>query len=152
MAPRSPHPACQVPGAMKALLALGESTHGQGVPDRTLHLMHLRASQINGCELCIVLHTKEMTDDGDGDRIDAVAGWYQSDDFTPAERAALALTEAVTRLADRGHDAVSDELWAEVNAHYDEQAVAALLVSIASINVWNRLNAATHQDMSAFAA
>ena len=152
MAPRSTHPARLVPGAMPALLALGQSTHDQGVPSGTLHLVHLRASQINGCELCLELHAKELADEGDAARIDAVAGWFQSEEFTPAERTALALTEAVTRLADHGHDAVSDDLWAEVNRHYDERAVAALLVSIASVNVWNRLNAATHQDMSAFAA
>ena len=151
MEPRMKHPARQVPGAMQALLALGATAHDQGVPSSTLHLVHLRASQINGCELCIELHSKELADEGDAGRIALVADWRDSDAFTEDERVALALAEAVTRLADNP-DPVPDDLWAEATSRYDEKALSALLVSIASVNVWNRLNAATKQDMSAFHA
>jgi alkylhydroperoxidase family enzyme len=75
-------------------------------------------------------------------RVPAVAGWRDATYFSDAERAALALTEATTRLADRG-DAVPDSIWAEAAKHYGEQQLAALVIAIASINTWNRLNTAT---------
>ena len=91
------------------------------------------------------MHAKALKEAGESDdRIFTAAAWRDTPYFTDAERAALALTEALTRIADRG-DPVSDELWDEVARHYDEKALAALLLEIAGINVWNRLNAAVRQ-------
>jgi AhpD family alkylhydroperoxidase len=151
MEARMKHPAMTVPGAMQALIALGASVKKAGVPPRTLDLVHLRASQINGCSLCVEMHSTELKQAGEPDeRIYTVAAWREAPYFSDAERAALELAEAVTRLSDRP-DAVPDELWDEVRRHYDEDQVAALLVAIASVNVWNRLNAATRQVAGSFA-
>ena len=145
MPARMKNPAMIVPDAMAALQALGKAAERSGVPARTLDLVHLRASQINGCSVCVDMHSREMRAAGEPDeRIFMVAAWREAPYFTDAERAALALTEAVTRLADRP-DAVSDEIWEDAARHYDEQALAGLVLAIASINVWNRLNAATRQ-------
>lgn len=145
MEARMTNPVKLVPDAMKALLALGASVRDAGVPARTLELMHLRASQINGCGLCVDMHARDLKRAGESDeRLFAVAAWRESPYFTDAERAALALTESVTRLADRP-EAVSDEVWAEAARHYDEQGLAALTIAIGAINVWNRLNATTRQ-------
>jgi AhpD family alkylhydroperoxidase len=145
------HPAMTLPGAMQALIALGTAAKKAGVPPRTLDLVHLRASQINGCSLCVEMHSRELKDAGEPDeRIYTVAAWREAPYFSDAERAALALAEAVTRLSDRP-DAVPDEMWEEVSQHYPEEQIAALLVAIASVNVWNRLNAATRQVAGSFA-
>jgi AhpD family alkylhydroperoxidase len=142
---RMNHPAMILPGAMEALLALGKSERKGGVPARTLDLIHLRASQINGCSVCVDMHSRELRNAGETDeRLFAVAAWRDTPYFTDAERAALALTEAVTRISDR-EDPVPDEIWQEVAKHYDESALAALIIAIANINVWNRLNVATRQ-------
>ena len=145
MQPRMQQPAVMVPAAMQALMALHAASTSGGVARTTSTLIHLRASQINGCSYCVDMHARELHHAGESDqRIWAVAAWRDATFFTDAERAALALTEAVTRLADR-EDAVSDALWAEVAAHYDEAGIASLLLSIAGVNVWNRLNVATRQ-------
>jgi AhpD family alkylhydroperoxidase len=145
------HPAMTLPGAMPALIALATSATKAGVPKTTIDLAHLRASQINGCSVCVELHARDLQKAGESDeRIFAVAAWREAPYFSEAERAALALAEAVTRLSDRP-DPVPDDLWAEVTKHYAEQEVAALLVSIATVNVWNRLNAATKQVAGSFA-
>jgi AhpD family alkylhydroperoxidase len=139
------NPAMIVPEAMQALHALAASTTNGGVPPRTLDLMHLRASQINGCSVCVEMHARDLKRGGETDeRLFAVAAWRDAPYFTDAERAALALTEATTRLADRA-EAVPDEIWKEAARHYDEPSLAALVLSIAVINVWNRLNVATRQ-------
>jgi AhpD family alkylhydroperoxidase len=130
---------------MKALHALGEAATADGLPVVTRYLVHLRASQINGCSVCVDMHARELQDAGeDIKRIFAVAAWRETPWFTEAERAALALTEELTRIADKP-EAVSDAVWAEAERHYDEAALAALLLHIAQINVWNRLNAAVRQ-------
>jgi AhpD family alkylhydroperoxidase len=145
MQPRMKNPAMVVPGAMQALLALGASAEKGGVPSRTLGLVHLRASQINGCSLCVDMHPRMLKKAGETDeRLFALAAWRDAPYFTDAERAALALAEAITRLSDRA-DPVPDEIFAEAARHYDERALAALIVSIATVNVWNRLNASTRQ-------
>jgi len=143
--PRIANPALAVPGAMDALMAMNKAISRVGISERMLELMHLRASQINGCGVCAVQHPKIARKLGEtDDRIFAVAAWRDAPFFTDAERAALALTEAVTRVADTA-DPVPDNLWAEAARHYDEQELAALVLSIAAINVWNRLNVATRQ-------
>ena len=143
--PRIANPAFAVPGAMDALAAMNKAISRVGVSERMLELMHLRASQINGCGVCAVQHPKIARKLGEtDDRIFAVTAWRDAPFFTDAERAALALTEAVTRLADTA-DPVPDDVWDEAAAHYDEQELAALVLSIATVNVWNRLNVATRQ-------
>jgi AhpD family alkylhydroperoxidase len=134
-----------VPDAVQALHALGKSAEKGGVPSRTIGLVHLRASQINGCSVCVDMHSRYLSKGGETDeRLFAVAAWRDAPYFTDAERAALALTEAVTRLSDR-MDPVPDEIWNEAARHYDEPALAALIIGIATVNVWNRLNVATRQ-------
>src|SRR5262245_14563807 len=145
MRARMSNPAMIVPQAMQALLELSKSTEKHGVPHSTIGLVQVRASQINGCSVCLDMHARELTRAGETlERLVAVAAWRDAPFFTEAERAALALTEAVTRLSDRT-DAVPDEIWNEAARHYDEQALAALLLAISVINVWNRLNVATRQ-------
>jgi AhpD family alkylhydroperoxidase len=134
-----------VPDALQALHALGKSAEKGGVPSRTIGLVHLRASQINGCSVCVDMHPRYLSKAGETDqRLFAVVAWRDAPYFTDAERAALALTEAVTRLSDRT-DPVPDEIWNEAARHYDEPALAALIIAIATVNVWNRLNVATRQ-------
>ena len=145
MQSRMQNPARLVPEAMHALLALGRSAQKSGIPSRTLELVHLRASQINGCSFCVDMHARDLKKAGETDeRIFAVAAWHDSPYFTEVERAALALTEAVTRLSDRTN-AVPDEIWADAARHYEEPALASLVLSIATVNLWNRLNVATRQ-------
>ncbi len=142
---RIENPAMTVPGAMQALQKLGKAAKSCGVPQTTLYLVVLRASQINGCSICADMHSRELRAVGEREeRIFTLAAWRETPYFTDAERAALALTEAATRLADRP-DAVPDEVWEEATRHYDEQELAGLVLSIASINAWNRLNAVTKQ-------
>ena len=142
---RIKHPAYALPGVMDALQSLGGAVAKSGVPPRLVELLSLRASQINGCSVCIDGHPRIARKLGEtDDRLFAVAAWRDAPYFTAAERAALALTEAVTRLADRP-DPVPDEIWEEAARHYDETALAGLVLAIAGINVWNRLNVATRQ-------
>lgn len=137
------------PDALKALYALNMATEKGGVPCQTLDLVQLRVSQINGCSVCVDMHSRKMKKAGENDeRLFAVAAWRDAPYFTDAERAALALAEAVTRLSDRP-DPVPDDIWNEAARHYDEQGLASLLLSISAINVWNRLNVATRQVASA---
>ena len=149
MEPRMNHPVAVLPDALKALVALSNSARG-AVPEQTANLIALRASQINGCGICVELHSHDVKKAGDTDeRLFAVAAWRDSPYFTDAERAALALTEAATRLSDRA-DPVPDAIWAEAARHYDERALASLVVSIAAINAWNRLNVTTRQLTGSF--
>jgi AhpD family alkylhydroperoxidase len=142
---RMSNPVMVIPQAMQALYALGASAEKGGLPLRTIKLVHLRASQINGCSVCVDMHARELRNVGETDeRVFAVAAWRDAPYFTDAERAALALTESVTRLSDRP-DPVPDEVWRDAAQYYDERALSALILSIALINVWNRLNVATRQ-------
>jgi AhpD family alkylhydroperoxidase len=145
MEARMKHPASVAPGAMKALQALAASASDSGLQPALIELVNLRASQINGCSVCVILHTGDLRKLGESDdRIAAVGAWRETPYFDDAERAALALTESVTRLADRA-DPVPDSIWQDAAANYDETQVAGLLLAIGGINVWNRLNAATRQ-------
>jgi len=142
---RMKNPAMTLPGAMEALMALGKAVEGGGVSRVTLELCNLRASQINGCAVCLDMHSRALKKLGERDeKLFAVAAWREAPYFSAAERAALALTEAETRLADRG-DAVPDSVWQEATRHFEEKALSALVLSIGAINLWNRLNAATRQ-------
>lgn len=146
MQARMKNPALMVPEAMTALQALGASIHQGPLSSKTLELIHLRASQINGCSVCVDGHVRIARKAGETDeRLFAVAAWRDAPYFNEPERAALALTEALTRLSDRA-DPVPDDVWDEAARNYDESELAYLLLAIAGINVWNRLNVATRQQ------
>jgi AhpD family alkylhydroperoxidase len=150
MEARMTHPVFLVPAALKALRAYSQCAEGLGVPAETLEMIHLRASQINGCSVCVQLHSTNLKKEGMSDeRLFGVAAWRDATYFSDAERAALELTETLTRIADRG-DPVPDQVWSEAARHYDERGLSALLFAITSINVWNRLNAATRQVAGAW--
>lgn len=142
---RMSQPAFAIPGAMDALQALGGALGAAGLEPATRELVNIRASQINGCGVCSVQHPRDARRLGvEDDKIAAVAGWRDAPYFDEAECAALALTEAVTRLADRG-EAVPDDIWERAAEQFDEAGLAALVLSIATVNLWNRLNVATRQ-------
>ena len=146
MQARMNNPALLNPDAMKALGALNEAAKKGNIPVTFHELLCLRASQINGCSVCIDGHWRIAKKAGETDeRLFAVAAWRDTPYFTAAERAALALTEAMTRLSDR-EDPVPDKIWDELIRHYDEADIASLLLTISTINVWNRLNIATKQQ------
>ena len=147
MQARMSNPAMILPGAMQALQS---ATEKGGVPSRTLGLVHLRVSQINGCSACVDSGARYAKKAGESEeRLFAVGAWRDAPYFTDAERAALALTEAVTRIGDRP-DPVPDEIWDEAARHYDEPALAALILSIATTNVFDRLNVITRQVAGAW--
>lgn len=140
MGSRMKNPALVLPGALPPIQELIKVVHSAGVPQQTLGLVHLRASQINGCSFCVDMGVRDGKKAGETDeRLALVAAWREAPYFTDAERAALALTEEVTRLADRA-EAVSDELWEEVSKHYNEEQRAGLILWIATTNLFNRIN------------
>ena len=135
MQARMQNPALVLPEAMAALQALGAAIEKAGLPAATLSLVEARASQINGCGVCLVGHCRIMKRNGeDLDRVISLPGWRHSPYYTDAERAALELTEALTRLADTS-DPVPDAVWKEAARHYDEPKMAALILAISQINV-----------------
>jgi len=143
------NPLFVLPDTLQALLALDKASDKQ-LPFVTRKLVHLRASQINGCSVCVDMHARELKKAEQSDqRIFAVAAWRETPFFNDAERAALALTEAVTRLADKP-DAVPDDVWNEAAKHYDEEALSALILQIGLINVFNRVNASVRQMVGAW--
>lgn len=128
------------PGAYPVVLGL-EKYCVKNVDSTVLELIKLRASVINGCAYCVDMHSHDALSKGETtERLFQVAAWHDAACFTDRERAALALTDQVTRIADGG---VSDEVWAEVRAHWSEEETANLIMAIATINVWNRMNVAT---------
>src|SRR5258705_1109046 len=138
--PRIPNIAGTVPEALQAMLALNKAAMNGGVAQTTYMLIQLRASQINGCSFCVEMHSRELREAGEPEeRIATVSAWREGPYFSGAERAALALAEVATRLSDRS-DPVPDEVWAEAAEHYDDAQLASLVISIAAINAWNRLN------------
>jgi AhpD family alkylhydroperoxidase len=150
MEARMKNPAMIIPEAMQAIQALNAATGMGGVPPATLALAHLRASQINGCSSCVEAGSRAARRAGETDeRLFSVAAWRDAPYFNDAERAALALAESVTRLSDRT-DPVSDEVWDEAARHHDEKALAALILMIATTNVFNRLNVSTRQVAGAW--
>jgi AhpD family alkylhydroperoxidase len=151
MQARMNHPVMVVPDAMKALQTLGELTKNS-LPEKLLELVHLRASQINGCSACVDMHPRIAKKAGETDeRLFSVAAWRDTPYFTEGERAALALTEALTRISDRA-DPVPDAIWNDADKQFDEQELAALILAIANINVWNRLNVAVRQPAGVWKA
>ena len=140
------NPAAVLPGAWQAVVALNKASDSGGVPADTMEIVHLRVSQVNACSACVASAAKSAQSP---ERMATVAAWRESPYFTDAERAALALAEAATRLAD-STDPVPDEIWDEAARHYDEQGLAALVLKIAVTNVFNRLNRVTKQPAGAW--
>lgn len=142
---RMPNPATLIPEAMQALIAVNRAILGAGVDGKLLALSHLRASQINGCGPCVAGGAQQSRHHGaTAEQVDTVAAWRETTWFSEAERAVLALTEAVTRLADNP-DPVPDVVWDVAAKHFDQKQLAALLLNIAVTNAFNRLNAPTRQ-------
>ena len=137
-------------GAMEPFQALFKAVHAGGVDPATLELVHLRASQINGCSACVDGGARSARKAGETEeRLATVAAWREAPYFSDAERAALALAEAATRLADRP-DPVPDQVWDAAAAHYDEKGLAAIVLMIAVTNLFNRFNATTRQVAGAW--
>lgn len=152
MQARMKSPVLTLPGAMDAMLALSKAVAQGDVPRQTIELVHLRASQINGCAVCVDMHSRALQKMGEkSERIFALAAWREAPYYSDAERAALALAEAATRIADRA-DPVPDEIWKEAARHYGDVALAGLVLSIGVVNLWNRLNAATKQPSGEWTA
>ena len=149
MEARMTNPA-MVLGAMKPFQAPFKAVYAGGVDPATLELVHLRASQINGCSACVDSGARSARKAGETEeRLATVAAWREAPSFSDAERAALALAEAATRLADRP-DPVPDQVWDAAAAHYDEKGMAAIVLMIAVTNLFNRLNATTRQVAGAW--
>ncbi|MDT0446356.1 carboxymuconolactone decarboxylase family protein [Streptomyces johnsoniae] len=144
------NPAVVLSGAMQPVQEILKAVRSGGVDGQTLELVHLRISQINGCSACVDGGAKAAREAGVSDeRLAAVAAWREAPYFTPAERAALALAEAATRLADRS-DPVSDEVWDTAATYFEEKELAALVLMIGVTNLFNRLNATTRQVAGAW--
>jgi AhpD family alkylhydroperoxidase len=144
MQARMKNPA-MVLGAMEPFQAMFKAVYAGGVDPATLELVHLRVSQINGCSACVDSGVKAGRKAGETEeRLATVVAWREAPYFSDAERAALALAEAATRLADRP-DPVPDEIWDAAADHYDEKQLAAIILMIAVTNLFNRLNATTRQ-------
>jgi AhpD family alkylhydroperoxidase len=139
---RMKNPATIISDAMGPLMALGKTLAASPVDAKTRHLVHIRTSQINGCAVCLDGEIAKTTETAQ--RLAAVAVWQDAPFFSDAERAALALAEAITRLADRT-DRVPDAIWAEAASHYDETALAWLVLDVSVLNLFNRLNVTTRQ-------
>jgi AhpD family alkylhydroperoxidase len=144
MTARMANPAFAIDGAMDALNALAKAISRARVPI-SRELVHLRASQINGCSVCVDMHAKAARNSGESEeRVFAVAAWRETPYFNDTERAALELTEALTRVADQAEQ-VPDAIWDAAAEHFDETQLGALVLAIATVNLWNRLNTATRQ-------
>lgn len=128
--------------AIQGIVAVSAFAKQGNLPAKTTLLVHLRASQINGCSFCADMHAHELLAAGETQqRLNTVAAWREAPWFEDSERAALALTEAATRLADRA-DPVPDEIWDEAARYFDEKALSFLVLNIALINFYNRVNVA----------
>jgi AhpD family alkylhydroperoxidase len=135
MEPRLDYPRL-APEAARAMYALGSYLAGCGLEHPLLELIKIRASQINGCAFCLDMHTKDARAAGETEqRIYALNAWRETPFYSDRERAALAWTEAVTRIG----GGVSDELYAETRQHFSEKEVVDLTWAVAAINAWNRV-------------
>ena len=151
MAARMTNPARLLPGVQPAVQDIFKAMYQGGVPQSTLELVHLRISQINGCGYCVDSGVGNAEKSGDGaaiGRLLRVAAWRETDLFTDAERAALALAEEATRMADNPA-AVSDEVWQNAEKHFDEKGLAAVVLMTALTNFFNRINVTIRQPAGA---
>jgi len=143
---RMPDPAVMIPEAVQALVAVNKAIAGAGVDPKLLSLSHLRASQINGCSPGVERGARQSRKHGaTEEQVHTVAAWRATPWFSDEERAVLALTEAVTRLADNPNP-VPDKVWDVAATYFDHKELAALLFNIAITNAFNRLNAPTRQQ------
>ncbi|MEV6169486.1 carboxymuconolactone decarboxylase family protein [Streptomyces sp. NPDC051954] len=141
MQARMKNPAYVLPNALKGIGTLNQAIAQSGLPTELQEIVGMRASQINGCGACVHGHMVNLRKAGTSDeRIAAVAAWRHAPFFSDAERAALQLTEVVTRLADISEESVPDALWNEVADHFDETELAALILTISLTNLFNRIN------------
>ncbi|MFG3323420.1 carboxymuconolactone decarboxylase family protein [Streptomyces sp. NPDC048171] len=146
MSPRMPNPSLVVPDVLPPMRALVKAVNSVGVPLQTLVLIHLRVSQINGRTVELPKKQKEFEEAGEEDhRLPVVESWREQTCFTDAERSVLALAEAATRINDR-EDPVSDEVWEEAARHWSEVQLAAVVMHIGLVNLWNRVNVVTKQE------
>ena len=135
--------------AMPAIQGLYKAMYSSGIDPRMLELVHLRASQINGCSACVSSGVEQAKKHGETDeRLHQVVAWRESDLFTEEERSALTLAEAATRLADRP-DAVTDEIWDAVGDYFDERQLSAIILMIATTNFFNRINVSIREPAGA---
>lgn len=134
------------PAAYKAVLGLEQYVQNSGLDKPLYELIKIRASQLNGCAFCLDMHHRDARAAGeDQRRLDVLSAWREAPElYSEAERAALALTEAVTLIGEHG---VSDDVWADARRHFDEAGMVHVLMAIAVINVWNRLAVSTHQAL-----
>ncbi|GAA3248719.1 carboxymuconolactone decarboxylase family protein [Nonomuraea helvata] len=142
MEARMKNPAYVLSDSLKGIQTIYKAIYQGGAPQELLEIVALRASQINGCSACVHAHVQNLKKSGESDeRVGNVAAWREAPYYSDVERAALQLTEAVTRIADRSGDAVPDELWDEVADHFDEQQLSAIILTISMTNFFNRINA-----------
>jgi len=136
------------PAAYQAVLAMERYVRNSGLDKRLYELIKIRASQLNGCAYCLDMHHREARAGGeDQRRLDVLSAWREAPEiYTDRERAALALTEAVTLI---GEDGVPDAVWTDATRRFDDAGIIQLLMAIATINVWNRLAVSTHQQLPA---
>ncbi|MFE7561215.1 carboxymuconolactone decarboxylase family protein [Kitasatospora sp. NPDC057500] len=147
---RMKNPAMVLPDAMKGIQAVYQAVHRGGVPQRTMELVHLRASQINGCSACVFGGVAGAKKAGETDeRLHAVAAWREAPFFSEEERAALALTEAATRIADRSGQAVPDDVWDAATDHFTEEQLSAIILMISLTNFFNRINTTIQEPAGA---
>ncbi|MEV5341847.1 carboxymuconolactone decarboxylase family protein [Streptomyces sp. NPDC052676] len=131
--------------ALKHLMAAGQVIKASALPPALQELVSLRVSQINGCAVCVDMHTKEAAAAGETPvRLHLVAAWREATVFTEAERAALELAEEGTRVADAA-TGVSDEVWERAAQHFDEEQLTALVILVSFMNAANRLNVISRQ-------
>jgi AhpD family alkylhydroperoxidase len=138
------------PKANEAVLAMERYVRGSSLDHGLYELVKIRASQLNGCAFCLDMHHRDARKAGeDQRRLDVLSAWREAPElFSDQERAALAFTEAVTRLGETG---VPDDVWNDVAAQFDEPGIVHLLMAVATINVWNRLAVTTHQKLPGLA-
>jgi AhpD family alkylhydroperoxidase len=137
---RMKNPADVLPDATTGVQHLFKAMYKGGVDPKTLELVHLRASQINGCSACIDAGVESSRKAGVSDeQLHTLVAWRETDYFSDAERAALALTEAATRMADQP-DPVPNDIWDDAADHYDEKQLSAVVLMIATTNLFNRIN------------
>ncbi|MCP2254870.1 alkylhydroperoxidase AhpD family core domain-containing protein [Prauserella aidingensis] len=138
-------------GGFKAMYAMEQFLADSDVPQGLLHLLKLRVSQINGCGFCVDMHARDAAADGESaERINGVAAFREMPYFTDAERGALELAEAATRIADNPHG-VPDDVWNAARKHYDDAQLGALIMAVAAINAWNRINVTNRTVAGTFA-
>ncbi|RAP74198.1 carboxymuconolactone decarboxylase family protein [Paenibacillus montanisoli] len=129
------------PAGFQALLKLEDATKKMGLDPVLYELIKIRASQINGCSFCLDMHTTDLRNIGETEqRVNLILVWRETPLFTEKERAALALTEAVTRISEAG---VPQEVYDEVRKHFSESEYVSLIMAINAINCWNRIAIAT---------